>query len=234
MKFAISFKTRSRKFIILLKKLQGFIFFIFPSVHWSVKYAKQLGALGRNCAPLQQREKTGFWIGCWNHESHGAPALSSPVQRRPAAQGVHLASDHAAGWRYFVRIERCRRYTNRLIDRLSIFLVTGGKKSTETDSNGLMGLYHQGWAASPVYNPPVLAVDYSYERHLQRHANKYTDFHRSTIDFPDKPIFQSPLACKTALLSASGDFGQCTGRNRVWSSCRVQFSCSYWFIDYRF
>lgn len=31
---------------------------------------------------------------------------------------------------------------------------------------------HQGWAAQPQFNPPTLAVDPTYQRHLQRHANK--------------------------------------------------------------
>jgi len=103
---------------------------------------------------------------------------------------------------------------NRLID-YRFFIAAGSKKSTVVDSNRLIGLYHQGWAASPVYNPPVLAVDYRYERHLQRHANKYADFHGSIIDFPKKGFFRVLL--------------------RVASGLHAKYSiCSYWFIDYRF
>ena len=54
----------------------------------------------------------------------------------------------------------------------------GGRKSSriattkDDDEDEVMSIFHQGWAALPAYNPPSLAVDYSYQRHLQRHANK--------------------------------------------------------------
>ena len=55
----------------------------------------------------------------------------------------------------------------------------GGRKSSRIAQNEkaaeekeMMDIFHQGWAAQPAYNPPVMAVDYAYQRHLQRHANK--------------------------------------------------------------
>lgn len=46
------------------------------------------------------------------------------------------------------------------------------EESLDTASEAVMDKYHRGWAALPAYNPPCLAVDDTYQRHLTRHANK--------------------------------------------------------------
>jgi len=46
-------------------------------------------------------------------------------------------------------------------------------QETNDTNETVMDKYHRGWAALPIYNPPALAVDDTYQRHLARHANKF-------------------------------------------------------------
>lgn len=56
----------------------------------------------------------------------------------------------------------------------NLIIPRGGivSKNSSNNSNLSGGIYHQGWAALPEYNPPAFAVDSSFQRHVHRHANK--------------------------------------------------------------
>lgn len=56
----------------------------------------------------------------------------------------------------------------------NLIIPRGGivEKTSLDNSNLSGGIYHQGWAALPEYNPPAFAVDSSFQRHVHRHANK--------------------------------------------------------------
>ncbi|KAI6207680.1 Helicase [Aphelenchoides besseyi] len=63
--------------------------------------------------------------------------------------------------------EKCREFVWQLIIPENGAIGKGGKKGVIGG-----GLYHEGWAALPEYNPPAFAVDSSFQRHVHRHANK--------------------------------------------------------------
>lgn len=63
--------------------------------------------------------------------------------------------------------EKTREFVWRLITPKGGVIGKGGKKGVIGG-----GIYHEGWAALPEYNPPAFAVDSSFQRHVHRHATK--------------------------------------------------------------
>lgn len=47
-----------------------------------------------------------------------------------------------------------------------------GAVSVKSDKKSGAGLYTDGWARKPEYNPPSFAIDMSFTRHIHRHAHK--------------------------------------------------------------
>lgn len=72
--------------------------------------------------------------------------------------------------REFTGEEKVAEFVWRLILPRSESTPRSGRGSKTRTS-----IYHEAWAALPEFNPPALAVDTAFQRHLQRHANKVSN-----------------------------------------------------------